>query len=233
MCSSDLGMIEPDWELASFQIGMKVSNVTLEEFQGRVISVNGSLWLVNFIVEQYGTLSTDCRPHRHVLSLIERHGIDLDLAMKGYCKGINTLQEQDKNQDQDQNKTKAKTIKSIKSRGTLEDLKSFCREIGLFPRDAEAMFYKWESNGWTNSGKPIKCWKSVFRQWQAAGYHPSQKNPSSADFWPSEAIVTSQPSPPEESLLEKWERCRAANEAKLRLEEGTPPPDAEPSDEIF
>lgn len=65
--------------------------------------------------------------------------------------------------------------KSMKARGTAEEIKAFCIEVGATPSDAEYFFNKWESNGWTNGGKKIKCWKSVIRSWKAAAYLPSQK----------------------------------------------------------
>jgi hypothetical protein len=74
---------------------------------------------------------------------------------------------------------------------TREDFDSYFREIGLYPRDAEATWNKWEGNGWANGGKKIVCWKSTVRAWKASGYMPSQKNPSDYEQgWPSEKLET-------------------------------------------
>lgn len=67
-----------------------------------------------------------------------------------------------------------------KSRGTLEEMKSFARELGLPETDGEAMFYKWEGNGWKNGAASVKDWKATLRSWKAAGYLPSQKAPTTA-----------------------------------------------------
>jgi hypothetical protein len=34
---------------------------------------------------------------------------------------------------------------------------------------------KWQGNGFTNGGKPMKDWKAVLRSWKGYGYLPSQK----------------------------------------------------------
>jgi hypothetical protein len=67
-----------------------------------------------------------------------------------------------------------------KSRGTLEEMKSFACELGLPETDGEAMFYKWEGNGWKNGAASVKDWKATLRSWKAAGYLPSQKAPTTA-----------------------------------------------------
>jgi hypothetical protein len=65
-----------------------------------------------------------------------------------------------------------------KSRCTLDEAVAFAVELGLPASDGEACFHKWEGNGWTNGGKKIKDWKATIRSWNAAGYLPSQKGPS-------------------------------------------------------
>ena len=60
-------------------------------------------------------------------------------------------------------------------RGSLEEVCAFCIEIGLPESDGQSTFYKWEGNGWTNKGAPIKSWKATIRSWKSANYMPSQK----------------------------------------------------------
>lgn len=219
------GVIEPDWDLASFQIGLKVSDVTLNEFQGRVESINGKLWIVNFVADQYGVLSIDCRPHKNVLNLIERHGLDLERVTKGFVKSINTLQEQDKEKDKDKDKEQDKEIakpsKNL-SRATRDEIDQFCRDNGLTPRDAEALWSKWEGNGWMNGKQKIKNWQMTIRSWKAQGYMPSQKNPQPGDLWPldePEGEQAYEPTP--------WERIQAKIKA---AENAEPAPSEEPTD---
>lgn len=62
-----------------------------------------------------------------------------------------------------------------KHRATLDDAKAFAASIELPESDGESCFHKWEGNGWTNNGKPIKDWKATIRAWKAQGFLPSQK----------------------------------------------------------
>ena len=61
---------------------------------------------------------------------------------------------------------------------SLQEVQTYCRELGLPNADAEYLWYKWEANGWLNGKSPIKDWKATIRSWKAAGYMPSQKNGS-------------------------------------------------------
>lgn len=104
---------------------------------------------------------------------------------------------------------------------------AFFREVGLFPRDAEAAWNKWEGNGWKNDGKPIRCWKSTVRSWKAHGYHATQTKPSDYEpGWPS----TESTEPEEKPEVDLWATLKA-NKAKedAMLEElaGTPVPAGE------
>lgn len=111
-------------------------------------------------------------------------------------------------------KDKKKESKSASKARThsREEFDSYFREIGLYPRDAEATWNKWEGNGWKNSGKAIVCWKSTVRSWKSNGYHPSQKSPSDSEReWPR--LVTDAPQPAvedEEDLLDKFLRLQEA-----------------------
>lgn len=81
-------------------------------------------------------------------------------------------------QDRDIADTEADTKavhKETKSKGTLEDLQAFAREIGLPESDGESMFHHWEGNGWKNGTTPVKDWKASIRKWKLNKWLPSQK----------------------------------------------------------
>jgi hypothetical protein len=61
---------------------------------------------------------------------------------------------------------------SSKSSCTQKEAEDFCESLGLTRSDGEAMFLKWEEQGWAK----IKDWKLVIRRWKISGYMPSQKN---------------------------------------------------------
>lgn len=66
------------------------------------------------------------------------------------------------------------TAPTKKARGTMEEFKAFAKGIGLPPSDGEAMFWKFEANGWKNGRNPVKDWQATMRQWKCSSYHPSQ-----------------------------------------------------------
>lgn len=99
------GVIDPDLDLASFQIGYQYPMDTLSEFDGRVVTLpGGKFFIPKFIEFQYGRLSEDCKAHRPIFQSLEKHQI------KGYPKGIHTLQEKEKEKEKE--KVKATRRKS-------------------------------------------------------------------------------------------------------------------------
>lgn len=90
------GVIDLDIELASFQIGYAYPLDTLLEFAHRVIKLEcGKFFIPKFIEFQYGNLSRECKAHNPIFSSLEKHGL------KGYPKGIHTLQEKEKEKEKD------------------------------------------------------------------------------------------------------------------------------------
>jgi hypothetical protein len=69
----------------------------------------------------------------------------------------------------------AKQSKPSKRKGTLDEIVAYCLDRGLTKKDGHWLFDKWGGNGWTNNGKPIKCWQATIRSWKTAGYFPSQR----------------------------------------------------------
>ena len=71
-------------------------------------------------------------------------------------------------------------IDSLKSIGTLEEVKAFAKELGLPESDGEHMWHKWDESEWTkNAGKEkIKDWRKTLKTWKSGGWLPSQKSPT-------------------------------------------------------
>jgi len=73
------GVIEPDWDLASFQIGENVDEAMLSDFGTRVVALpSGKFHVVKFVQFQYGKLSRACKPHAPVFAALARHGMTGD-----------------------------------------------------------------------------------------------------------------------------------------------------------
>lgn len=71
------GVISPDLDLASFQIGEPVDESTVELLGDRLGRLkNGKLHIRKFVIFQYGKLSALCKPHVPVFAALEKHGLD-------------------------------------------------------------------------------------------------------------------------------------------------------------
>lgn len=94
-----------DLDLAITYVGEKIEpKEALRVFDGRVVDGGDGKWLVpGFIPFQYGDLTHECKPHRPILKLVEKHGLEKN--GKGYRKGINTLsdtlEEKEKEKEKD------------------------------------------------------------------------------------------------------------------------------------
>lgn len=164
------GVIDADIELASFQIGYAYPINTLSEFGHRVIELPcGKFFIPKFIDFQYGSLSRDCKAHNPIFLSLEKHGL------KGYPKGIHTLQDKDKEKEQEKEteKEEKELTPKPKARGTLEEFKAYAVTQDLPESDGEFLFNKLEGNGWMNGKSPVKDWKAVVRTWKCGEWLPS------------------------------------------------------------
>jgi len=70
------GVIDMDWELASFAIGQAVTDNDLDAMDGNVVVIgNGRLFIPGYIPFQYGELRAESRVHHGVLKCLASHGI--------------------------------------------------------------------------------------------------------------------------------------------------------------
>jgi hypothetical protein len=174
--------------LAEFHIGKKVNwSDFLNRCGGRIIQMDEGRYLMRDLIRvNYGKLSRDCRPHTHVFSALEKHGIDLETVTGSkvsdtYPVGISKDKEQDKDQykEEDQDKREGMQGEGKKSEPSDEEaVLVFCAEQGIPADDGRAVWAKWQGNGFTNNRSKMKDWKATIRSWNLAGYLPSQKNGS-------------------------------------------------------
>lgn len=116
-CMCDMaGVMEFDPEHASFMVGDDISLSDLDAFGGRVVQLPGNrVFLTEFVPFQYGTLSRECKPHKAVISALERHGISIEgQQIKGYSDGSGTVQDKDKEKDKEQVQEKDNSASSEK-----------------------------------------------------------------------------------------------------------------------
>jgi hypothetical protein len=155
------GIIDPDIELASFQIGYQYPMDTLLEFGERVEKLPCGKWFIpKFIGFQYGKLSEDCKAHKPVFLSLEKHQI------KGYSKGIDTLQEKEK--DKDKEKDQEEDRSDRKRYATHQEVQTYGKSQP-FPISEDCMdafFDRMEEIGWVDDkGLPLADWRARFRRY--------------------------------------------------------------------
>jgi hypothetical protein len=70
------GVIDPDWELAAFQIGKSVSEEAIAELNSKVQTLpDGKLFITKFISFQYKSLSRSCKAHNPVFESVEKNNL--------------------------------------------------------------------------------------------------------------------------------------------------------------
>ena len=178
------GIIEPDVELASFQIGYPYPINTLSEFGERLVNLPCGKWfLPKFIDFQYGKLSTDCKAHNPIFISLEKHGIERVSIGYQYPLGIGIGKGKGKGLLEEEEQT------TEKAKGTREEFTAFALSNGLPESDGEFLHDHFLESGWKRGKEPIKNWKAAFRKWKSARWLPSQKsNAHHKNEYPQETL---------------------------------------------
>lgn len=94
----------------SAAVGFPVKKETLDKaFGDRIVWLESSKFFIpSFIEFQYGQLTEACKPHKPIIKELEKlellvmeNGKGTVRVLKGYSKGINTLEEKEKEQEQE------------------------------------------------------------------------------------------------------------------------------------
>lgn len=185
------GIIEIDYGLAEFQIGTtKPLESALQALGDRVQKHGSKLFVPKFIRYQYGDeLCFANTAHRGVIRRLELAKIPCPVMIvekkeqapsKPLQSPLQGAQDKDKDKDTDKELFTKSNTKKKKEKPSIDEVRTFCAEIGLPESDGDATFWKWEGNGWINGSKPIVSWKATIRSWKAAGHMPSQKQAQNA-----------------------------------------------------
>lgn len=171
------GVWKKDFELAGILIGETIEEAKATDlFRSRITPLKDGYWLVSgFVPFQYGALKASCRPHRSILSIIERHQ-----STKGYPKGIERVCNTHKDKEQDKDKEKEQESKDVKSfevggkdskgKGgfvppTPQEAEAYALSIG-FKLDGEAFVAYYEKTDWKIKGQKITRWQSCVVTWK-------------------------------------------------------------------
>jgi hypothetical protein len=90
-----------DLEMMSFKIGEEITINDLKNFESRIEFLNNTtIFIPKFLEFQYGVLSETCKPHKPVIEKLKKYGL-YERVSKGYRKGIDTLEEKEKEKEKD------------------------------------------------------------------------------------------------------------------------------------
>ena len=178
------GIIEPDMDLARFQIGAsKDLQRTLDELGDRIEWRGSKLFIPKFSTYQYGAnLNPENKAHRGVLNRLAEIECfpsmpnktkDLQSPLEGATKGL--ISPPSTRIGVRVGEREGTRERKSEPKGSMEELMKYAEEIGLPPSDGASMFDHWESNGWKNGNNPCKDWKAGMRKWKSQGWMPSQK----------------------------------------------------------
>lgn len=163
------GVIDPDLDLASFQIGYQYPMDTLSAFGDRVCKLPCGKWFIpKFIEFQYGQLSADCKAHKPIFMSLQKHSINT-LSI-GYPKGIHTLQEKEKEKEEEKEteKDQEKDRSNRKRYADFPEVESYAKSqpMPISQECIEAFFDRMEEIGWTDDkGLPLADWRARFRRY--------------------------------------------------------------------
>ena len=107
------GVVDPDLELATFQIGEAVQEKNVAELGERVHRLpNGKLWLPDFIRTQFGELSPASKVHQSVIKLIQSHNLPylIPPPTNGQPMPKTCLSPMDKEKENDKEKKKERGV---------------------------------------------------------------------------------------------------------------------------
>jgi hypothetical protein len=122
-CNCDhAGLVEFDAELASFQIGLEVTEKDLEKFGNRIEKYeDGKYWLNTFVDFQYGKLSSKCRPHIPVIEKLKKYGL-LERVLIPFEYPSKRVEEKEKEKEKEQVKEQVKDKEQDQEKEKLESI---------------------------------------------------------------------------------------------------------------
>jgi hypothetical protein len=103
---------------------------------------DGKWWLVDFCDFQYGELTEACKPHKKYIAVLRRYGL-LDRVLKGYGKGIDTLQEKEEEKEKDKEQEKEEKREECKEGGGIKRTYGEYKNVRLTDEDHQKLLDKY------------------------------------------------------------------------------------------
>jgi len=142
------GIWEPNYVIAAAYVGeggfREDELLAIDNGQQFERLANGKIFVVGFCDFQYGTLSEDCKPHRAVIQKLKKYGL-YERVLKGYGKGLETLQEKDKEKDKDNKGGMGGEIYDVQQfvSSRQKDFEKICMTCRKTPQEADAALTKY------------------------------------------------------------------------------------------
>lgn len=161
------GVLEMDWDLASFQIGEAVQPSDIAAFTEQVQIIDGGkLWLKAFVEFQYGKLSATCPAHKPVLRTVQKHFGEANKIPIQYP--INREQEEEEEMDKEvEEETETEKPPPVVPTGSfppLDKVLAFADTVMIRADEAKAYWLARDGVGWVRSSNgasvPIRNWQS-------------------------------------------------------------------------
>ena len=181
------GIIEIDFESASFHIGAEVTENDLNKYDGRVIKLfDGKFFIPKFIEFQQGTLNPQNNAHKPIIEKLSKYGYRLEQPFNEF---ISTLKDNNKgvvtpfewcseevltspsNSNGNSkgninlNTTTPREREKKFQKPSIEDVKAYCMERNNNV-DAERFIDFYTSKGWKVGNQPMKDWRAAVRTWE-------------------------------------------------------------------
>ena len=165
-CCDNAGVLDPDWELAGFQIGENVIP-SIVEIESRIERLeNGAIFVPKFIEFQYlsekkPTLSRECNAHNPIFASLKKYNLFdrvADSLPEGYREGMDSLQEgfpkpprirKGRRKRKSNGEGEGRQERSGAMVPTLDEVKQFAREVPCSQDCAVAYHADRSSISWT------------------------------------------------------------------------------------
>lgn len=197
-----IGVWRPNIRLAKFVASEGISEQEFLQMNREriVVLLDGKWWLKDFCQFQYGELNDSCKPHKKYIAMLEAAG--LMQFIKGYRKGIERVQEEEKDKEEEKEKAKeeekdtGESVKILKgedrkpeNRRTPEEWvlldETFCARMRVeFDLDNQTFRYRLKQFSlrkiedgflYTDISQPQAGFEKWLNTWANSGY-PSKPN---------------------------------------------------------
>lgn len=120
------GVYEANYMLLSFIFRKEITKediLAINETKTQIEFLNtNKFFLIDFCSFQYGELKPSCKPHLKVIETLKKHSL-FERVCKPFTKGINTLEEKEKEKEEEKDKEKEQLKEEEKKENQVKEKK--------------------------------------------------------------------------------------------------------------